>query len=209
MKKLALAVALMSIVGAAQATTFQTTGGLYLDDLGTATNQTAQNFSGYNGQPVAYTGAQSSGYWGALGAKAGQWVSFTYLGNESGYVNKFLSVGDELLETDVIGATISIFVTSTGLLDFSFRDNKLPVNTVFANGQQQALPAGFVVMPGSNGFDYFLGFNDGASGDADYDDFVVGVSAVPVPAAGLLFGSAILGAGAFGRRKQSKGVSAV
>lgn len=111
--------------------------------------------------------------------------SATYLGNESGYVNKFsFGLGNSLQESNYLGKTISISVGS-GTLGFSFSDNS-GSGHAFTNGTQQTQPLGFAILRGQTNrygtFDYLLGFNDSYSGDADYDDFVVGVnfvSAVP------------------------------
>lgn len=202
MKKLVLAVALASVFGGAQASTISSTAsGLFVDNKGLVSNN-SKSFSNYNGQPVTYTGNQNQGMWGELWALGGRIVEFTYLGQESGYTNKFFSVGGQLLESSAIGQSVSMFVNSTQKLDFGFYDANTPAT--FKNGMQQTNPLGFAIMAGNNGFDYFVGFNDGYVSDADYDDFVVGVKVVPLPAAGLLFGSALLGAVGFGRRKQSK-----
>ena len=149
----------------------------------------AKTFSGYNGQPETITGPESSGFWGSLVTDSAGTFSATYLGNESAFVDKFtLNIAGSLLEANALGTTISTLVGS-GLVDFSFSDNSGGGHT-FANGQAQTPVLGFMIMPGQNiegfgAFDYILGFNDSATGDADYDDFVVGVkfvaAAVPEP----------------------------
>jgi len=112
--------------------------------------------------------------------------SATYLGNESGFVNSFtLSLGGTLLEANALGTTIAALVGS-GTVPFSFADDH---GGFFANGTAQTAVLGFMIMPGQTNkygtFDYILGFNDSFGGDADYDDFVVGVkfvaAAVPEP----------------------------
>jgi hypothetical protein len=96
-----------------------------------------------------------------------------------------LGLGGNLLESNFLGKTIS---TSLGLgtVGFSFSDNAGSGHT-FANGSQQTNPLGFAILKGQTNiygtFQYLLGFNDSYKGDADYDDFVVGVNFVasPVP----------------------------
>lgn len=76
--------------------------------------------------------------------------------------------------------------------------------------------ASFAILDNGNGnctanfgcFEYFLGFNDSFKDDKDFDDFVVGINMtsipapVPLPAAGWLFGSAVLSLGAMARRRK-------
>jgi len=149
-------------------------------------DMSAISFSGYDGQPKVVTGAQSSGSWGSLFANTAGTFIATYLGNESGYTNGYsFGIGGTLQEANTLGTTISKEV-GPGLLDFSFSDNA-GGGHVFSNGQLQTGTLGFAIMNGQTNkygtFDYLLGFNDSYAGDADYDDFVVGVRFVvsPVP----------------------------
>jgi len=172
MKRIFFGLLLSAIFGAAQASVLE------------IQNLSAINFSGYDGQPKTVTGAENSGFWGSLYANAAGIFSVTYLGNESGYTNSYsMGVGNTLLESNSLGATISKSV-GPGLLEFSFSDNSGSGHT-FSNGQQQTNPFGFVIMNGQTNqygtFDYLLGFNDSYTGDADYDDFVVGVKFVVAP----------------------------
>lgn len=176
-------------------------------------NASVVTFSNYNGQPLSVTGAESSGLWGALFTTSGGTFSATYLGNESGYVNNFsfgLS-GASLLESNSLGVTISQTV-GAGTVSFNFKDNG-GLGHTFYNGEQQQNPFGFVIMSGQTNkygtFDYLLGFNDSYTGDADYDDFVVGVNfvAAPVPEpetyAMLLAGLGLLGMSVRRRKNES------
>lgn len=156
------------------------------------------SFSGYNGQPAAVTGTYTSGSLGTLVAQAGGTFSATYLGQESGYLNqfRFLEIdGLKLTEADALGKTISMEV-GAGVLGFKFWDNH---GGYVTNGGGSSGYSSFAILNGQCNnygcFDYILGFNDGFNGDADFDDFVVGVnlSPVPLPAAAWLFGSALLG----------------
>lgn len=85
---------------------------------------------------------------------------------------------------------ISIYDTYTNLL--AGVDSALYSNT---NNLNAALTAGT---------NYFLQLN----GEAD-TSYNVDVSAVPVPAAGVLFASALLGLGAYGRRKKKSSTAVV
>jgi hypothetical protein len=196
MKRIVLGMFLSAILGGAHAGTVE------------IANSSVVTFSGYDGQPLSITGAQSSGFWGSLVTTSAGMFSATYLGNESGYVNNFsFGLGGVLLEASALGTTISQEVGS-GLVAFSFADNA-GLGHVFSNGDQQQNPFGFAILNGQTNkygtFDYLLGFNDSYTGDADYDDFVVGinfVSAVPEPEtiAMLLAGLGLIGFSARRRR---------
>jgi len=171
MKRIVLGMFLSAIFGAAQAGTLE------------IANSSVVNFTNYDGQPLTVTGAENTGFWGSLFTTSAGSFSATYLGNESGYTDKFsFGLGGSLLETNSLGKTISMSVGS-GTVGFSFSDNSGSGHT-FANGSQQTLPLGFAILKGQTNkygtFQYLLGFNDSYTGDADYDDFVVGVNFVSV-----------------------------
>jgi hypothetical protein len=201
MKRIIFGILFSAISGVSQA------GALVID------NASAISFSGYNGQPATVTGAESQGFWGSLVATTAGIFTATYLGNESGYVDSyhFGAGSGALLETNKLGATISQSV-GAGLLNFSFSDNA-GLGHTFANGDQQQKIFGFAILKGQANkygtFDYLLGFNDSYGGDADYDDFVVGVnftSMAPVPEprayAMMLAGLGLLG---FSARRRKNG----
>lgn len=176
MRRIALGLLLSTLLGTAQAGVLSINGG------------STVNFTGYDGQPLTVTGAETTGSFGSLVTDSAGTFFATYLGNESAFVDKFtLNIAGTLLEANALGTTISTSVGS-GLVNFSFADNSGAGHT-FANGQAQTSVLGFAIMPGQNiegfgTFDYILGFNDSATGVADYDDFVVGVkfvAAVPEP----------------------------
>jgi len=196
MKRVILGILLSAVFGVAQAAILE------------IKNSSAISFSGYDGQPATITGAQSTGFWGSLFANTAGTFSATYLGNESGYTNKYtFGVGNTLFESNTLGTTITESV-GPGTVKFSFLDS---MGMTFSNGQQQSQPLGFAILNGQTNkygtFDYLLGFNDSYRGDADYDDFVVGVNfvAAPVPEpetyAMLLAGLGLIGFSA--RRRKS------
>jgi hypothetical protein len=210
MKRILLGVFISAIWGMSQAATLPVpqTGALAID------NTSFISFSGYNGQPATVTGAESYGFWGSLVATTAGIFTATYLGNESGYVDSYhFGAGNgALLESNQLGATISQSV-GAGLLNFSFSDNA-GLGHTFANGDQQQQVFGFAILNGQTNkygtFDYLLGFNDSYSGDADYDDFVVGVnftSMAPVPEpqtyAMILAGLGLLGFSARRRKGEN------
>lgn len=193
----------------------------------TIVNASNVDFSGYDGEPATYTGTFTSGQWGALSASTAGTFTATYLGNESGYTNAFLSFDGgikSLLESSTIGQSVTTNVNA-GIVPFAFFDS---IGSFFFNGSNQTSVLGFAIMkPQSivneessefeqfvskdsesySQFDYIIGFNDSFTSDADYDDFVIGVkfvaAAVPEPEtyAFMLAGLGIVGFSA--RRKKS------
>lgn len=173
--KLTVAISLFSVLSVAQAGN--------LDLLGPS----AISFSGYSGQPANFTGVYSNGFTGTVVASQSGTIVFTYLGNESGYSNSFSFLGNTLLnESNLVGDVSAALAVEAGQLNFSFNDNQGGSAT---NGTATAANLGFAILNGNltpitgpnyGPFDYVLGFNDSSNGDADYDDFVVGVNFVPL-----------------------------
>ncbi|HXU42775.1 MAG TPA: PEP-CTERM sorting domain-containing protein [Burkholderiales bacterium] len=148
-------------------------------------------------------------------------VTFTYLGQESGYNDKFhLTVnGTDLFESNPVGTSISAQVNSTGLISFKFEGDagKFAVNgpmSGWAGGTSIGLIGTNLQVTSGGGqgtYAYVLGYNDsaGSASLGDWDDFVVGVnfkvSAIPEPEtfAMLLAGLGLMGFVAR-RRKQNQ-----
>jgi hypothetical protein len=175
------------------------TFGAQASSLAISNSTHINSFIGYNGQPASVTGTYTTGDLGTLVALTGGVFSATYLGQESGYVNqfKFLDInGITLTENDALGKTISMDVNA-GVVGFKFWDSQGAY--VQNGGPNSSVWASFAILAAQCNtygcFDYVLGFNDGYTGDADYDDFVVGVNLapVPLPAAGWMFLSALVG----------------
>jgi len=158
---------------------------------------------------------------GSLSTGQAGTVTFTYLGQESGYNDKFhLTInGADLFESNPIGTSVSAFVNSAGLINFKFEGDtgKFAVNgpmTGWAGGTSIGLIGTNLQVTSGGGqgtYAYVLGYNDSAGSATlgDWDDFVVGVnfkvSAIPEPEtyAMLLAGLAVLGFAAR-RRKQNQ-----
>lgn len=137
-----------------------------------------------------------------------QTVTYTYLGQESGFNNKFYDLlgGQQLLESDPVGTSVSSVVSSIGPLSFEFEGNvgKFAVNGGDWDKNTSIGLIGTNMLVGSVVYDYVLGYNDSAGSKklGDWDDFVIGVSAVPEPEtyAMLIVGVGLIG---FSLRKQS------
>lgn len=203
MKKLALAVALAASFGSAHAS------GLYIDS---PTGSYTINEGNLDNPVVPFAvvsdvvDTTTAGVWGKLGADANSRITFTFLGSSSGYVDSFKFGVAGLGELDTIGDSIWTNVLSGGLLDFTFYN--ADHSTSFNNILDVNSPThGFTIVDakGVNGFSYYLGYNDDYPGDADYNDFLIGVSVseVPVPAALPLMASGLGLLGFAGFRRKS------
>ena len=138
--------------------------------------------------------------YGFLSAEAGDIITFTNLQSfvEAGYTNLFINGTDVFSNKSGNGDTFS-FTSTGGQLSFLFKDAN---GVEFGNGDSSI----GVVAGSAYGFvdQFVLLLDDSAVGFTDFDDHVVGVSAVPVPAALPLLASAL---GAFGiarRRNKAK-----
>lgn len=194
--------------------------GLSFSELSTATRTEAFNVSGLSVLDVGTILKL-----GTLATDIAGTITFSYLGQESGYLNKFfLTVGptQSLLESNPIGSSISAFVGSIGPISFGFEENFAENTGGYAvNGGNWDIRTSIglvgtnmaVSSGGAAGtYDFVLGYNDsaGASTLGDWDDFVVGVrfapvvSAVPEPEAYAMIGLGLAVLGWLGRRKKSK-----
>ncbi|OYZ06092.1 MAG: hypothetical protein B7Y32_03280 [Methylophilales bacterium 16-45-7] len=167
---------------------------------------------------VAFTGDTHDVITGALGGTFGQLsatqdtsFSVTFLGKEALNVNFYVQSGSQVANSSTnnvvnVGDTFT-FNVAAGIIDFGFGGSN--TETFASNADYKINEIAYITNDGSykdadgNPFAFLIGFNDGGSPDGDYDDYVVGVSAVPVPAALPLLASAL---GMFGvaRRRKSQ-----
>lgn len=145
-------------------------------------------------------------------------VTFTYLGQESSYLDSFSMYlggpGQTLLESQAVGSAVSASI-GPGDLNFWFEG----ISGKFAyNGGSWDSGTSIGLITGATGaksgnYQFILGYNDsaGSSKLGDWDDFVVGVtfvSAVPEPEtyAMMLLGLGVVGA--LARRRKAAQTSA-
>ncbi|MBK1645937.1 hypothetical protein CKO25_15025 [Thiocapsa imhoffii] len=179
----------------------------------------AWNFSnGWVGANVNWTGAQPSGGW-----------SFEYLGKQASWNNLFQF-------TDGAGGWTTIFanrdfssttatqieaggiVASSPVTDFGFRfltnanssDKPRDISgsiTNTTNAINTATSSVNFFATIEEGGSLILWLDDGAGGpDFDFSDMGIRITAVPIPAAGWLFGSALLGVILAARRRHAQRV---
>ena len=109
-------------------------------------------------------------------------VTYTFLGKEAGFNNSFFSPGGSpasILDSAPVGTT----ATQSGisdLLNFSFATEGIAMVT---NGFATNVAPTFAIFSGvGTAYKYILAVSDGGGGnDRDFDDMVIGVSAVPEP----------------------------
>lgn len=199
MKKLIAAAALTLCAGTSQAA------------LVNLDSPLAFSFTGYND---VGTGVVTDGTFATLVATQQVKATFTFIGAESGYDNLItafdLVVGGQSMEEDA-GASVTAVMNAGDLL-FEFSDSKggLASNSGGRDYDVLSNPSFAVLTSNGNSifgdYDFILGFNDIFDADADFDDYVVGLNlvATPLPAAAWLFGSALLGLGAVGRKRLAR-----
>jgi hypothetical protein len=216
MKKILLA------LGFAVVATSASASGLRIDEVANVNNKIVNSIItsgdgqwGGDGSNLTICGngdckVGGSGYYEGYAGKTGTLVATqsgfftaTYLGKVAGFDNMY--IGNKAIG-DTFGATDGIAVTAGEKVNFFFKDGG--DGSTFANGGSNKSAQGILFLDASiwnashgTAFDFLIGYNDTATINADYDDYVVGVvNSVPVPAALPLMASA-LGAFGYSRRK--------
>lgn len=205
MKKTIIAAALLTAAGVANA-------GLTFQEL--ATGSPVLRTEEFNLSGFTTMGVGTEVKLGALAITKAHTVTYTYLGQESGFIDAFYNLyvsGSKLLETDTPGVTsITQKVFSAGQLDFKFEGNTglyaYNVGNNWAPKTSIGLIGTDMTIKGST-YAYVIGYNDSAGSATlgDWDDFVIGVNVAPIPEpetyAMLLAGLGLMGFVAR-RRKQ-------
>lgn len=161
----------------------------------------------------AYSGLSFSG---GLMVDGPTTLRFTYVGKEAGAKNVALAqASQEISNTSAIGTSVNYTQATAGKVAFGFRTFEGSWEDI--NGNNVTGEAFRIINGGGSTYGNLtlaLGtvFNGGKSvyaffgdgrGDVDYDDMVIRIDAVPVPAAAFLLFSGLLGLGAVARRRKT------
>lgn len=129
-------------------------------------------------------------------------ITFTFLGSEAAFGNRFFFDGVELFlnKTNSVGDAVAVVTAGAGLLPFTFTSR---VVDSIANDGTATAGMSFGLSEIFNGGTSVLAFLDDNSPDVDFDDLGIriDVSQIPTPAAGVLFLSALAGMGLLSRRR--------
>ena len=204
MKKILIALGFTLAAASAQAAT------ITMGDLQLVTRE-AITFTGDEHDIINVGGVDATGgVFGQISALQNTTFAVTFLGKEASFVNFYVSNGTSVAGSANNVATVGqtfFFDVAAGVIDFGFRGPVVTALNTDINNQRIAYitnDGSYIDANTGNPFAFLIGFNDGDTSDGDYDDYVVGVSAVPVPAALPLMASAL---GAFGiarRRNKAK-----
>ena len=203
MKKILIALGFTLAAMSAQSAT------LSLAESGPVVFTTVAGTGSANGAHDVVVGALG-GTFGQLSALNDTTFAVTFLGFEASRTNFFVSNGTSVAGSANFDATVGqtfFFDVAAGVIDFGFRGPEVTALNTDINNQRIAYitnDGSYIDANTGNPYSFLIGFNDGDRSDGDYDDYVVGVSAVPVPAALPLMASAL---GAFGiarRRNKAK-----
>lgn len=172
------------------------------------------------GDPVSvFTGATPFSGGQGLFISATSQLTFTYLGKEAGATNTLSQVqfGSTILSNTQSnrGKAVTVGQTGPGMVNFLFSTLEAAWEDINGNSTTgetlsimngsftdfSDLKIGFGIVF-NNGRSVLAFFGDGR-GDADFDDMVVRIDAVPLPASALLLLGAIGGLGALRMRKKA------
>lgn len=165
---------------------------------------------GLNGQTIQFiTGADKGASNGLEIVGAGPFkITYTYLGKEAGNTNHSIYAGNQVLflGTDARGSVKTADQAMAGLIDFGFVTTapNSALGTILNNGAANPNSANYAIGYFKlSDTSYLALFDDIASGDRDFDDhgIRIDVTAVPLPAGGLLLLTALGGIAAMRRRK--------
>lgn len=205
MKQTILALSLLAAAGAANASlSFNTLADATRTEAFNLDNVAVTNALG----GAAAVGVGSMLDLGYLSTNQAGTVSYSYLGQESAFNDKFYALSTnatpDLVESDPFYTTVSV-ATGAGKLDFKFEGD----HGIFAKNNVSSTsdwgPGTSIGLLGTNldigghFYQYVIGYNDsaGAHKMGDWDDQVIGVNLSPVPEpetwAMLLGGLGLLG----------------
>ncbi|HEY0563124.1 MAG TPA: VPLPA-CTERM sorting domain-containing protein [Methylophilus sp.] len=153
------------------------------------------------------------GVFGTLSVDEATIFRATFLGKEANDVNFYVANGSDVPGSgiNVGGGSVTVgdsfeFAVSAGVINFGFRDATRGTSASNIGDSLNKIAyittnSVYIDAATGNPYAFIIGFNDSGSSDRDYDDYVIGVSAVPVPAALPLMASAL---GMFGVARRRK-----
>ena len=175
------------------------------------TSQTIQNYDlmpNLNGKTVQYLTGDVKDASNGLSLSGPGKLTYTYIGSEAGNSNFSASVAGSWLlsQGSLVGSTVTTDQLSSGLLNFSFQTDAPASAVGKINNHNVAQPDDFDYAIGyyTDGTSWYAMFDDIASNDRDFDDFVlkIDVAPVPIPAAGFLLLGGLGAMGAVARRRK-------
>jgi len=211
----AAAAATLSVVnnGSGTATTLPVgTGGTTGFDLSSIYGSASPNV----GDPVtAFSAATGGTVNGGLYIDGSSNLTYTFLGKEAGAKNAvFGQGGATVANNQAIGSSFTVGQSGAGFIDFFFQTLEgawEDINSNWITGEalnvannglssfsNLSIAFGQVF---NNGRSILVFFGDGR-GDVDFDDMVIRIDAVPLPASALLLFGAVGGLGALRLRKK-------
>ncbi|WP_436397422.1 VPLPA-CTERM sorting domain-containing protein [Roseobacter sp. S98] len=131
---------------------------------------------------------------------------FTFMGSEAGFTNRAFEMTNLLFNEDTTEAgTSSNALADAGLVDFTFssNDSSLPATRFITNGvggNPEGVNISFALAP--DGHSYYAMYGD-STDDGDRDDMIIKITAIPVPAGGVLLLTALGGLGLARRRRKA------
>jgi len=170
------------------------------------------------GDPItSFSGTDPFANGGGLYISASSQLTFTYLGKEataSNSASQFAMGGTLLSTANNVGTTATAGQAGPGFVDFVFTTMEGMFEDI--NGNGSTMEALSIANNGTSAFSglhiaFGMVFNNGRSvlaffgdgrGDSDFDDMVVRIDAVPLPASALMLLGAMGGLGALRLRKK-------